>query len=169
MNIALLVICVCAACYQLRFFSKSTKSEQDTWKKLILQVEPVNPEIFRWSGVLGSGVLTESELSVIVTQIGGLKGLRRLEKNVDLMLRMAVFAERWDQHYAPVFAELLRRDAMELKRAIRSLKFSLLLCRTPGARNWKKAIASYMGVRARLFAIYREVHVGLLPEIQEVF
>ncbi len=100
--------------------------------------------------------------------VGGLRGIERLRHNANIMLELAVYAERWDSVDGRIVSEMMRRDAARLKKAILTVELARLssigLVRAPF--SLQEAISSYCLMRDRLVGLYQMAHVGLLPQLE---
>ncbi len=159
--------------YQARALLRRRVLERNTWDDLLSKVEAVKNrerlvEIADLYLQPGSKQL-RIEPWEMWRDVGGLSGLSRLYQNAEAMLDLAWYAERWNDENGRVITEMMRRDAARLKRSI--TRVSLLFLVTRGhaqiAFHLQEAIASYCLMRARLFGMYTDVHIGLVPRLSE--
>ncbi len=109
------------------------------------------------------------EPNVMWAMVGGLPGTNRLLRNAEVMLDLALYAERWNDENGRAIAEMMRRDAMRLNKAITAVQAAVFtscgLVRAPF--HLQEAIASYCLMRARLLGLYAGCHMtGLLPSLE---
>lgn len=102
--------------------------------------------------------------------LGGLEGLNRLHRNADTMLELAVYAQRWNDTEGPVIAEMIRRDALRVRRSVTRFQITYLLgfgfIKAPF--YLQEAAAAYFLMRSRLLGVYENGHVALMPRLQAV-
>ncbi len=100
--------------------------------------------------------------------VGGEAGLKRLRVNAALMLELAMIAERWNGEEAPVIAEMLRRDAVRIRRATTRLRLGSFWggASVSAAFHLQEAVSSYCLMRQRLLGLYQNAHIGLVPQLQ---
>ena len=100
--------------------------------------------------------------------LGGLEGMNRLYQNAGAMLDLAIYAERWDDAEGPVIAEMIRRDAARVQRAVTRVQLTFFLgmgfLKTPF--YVQEAAATYYLMRCRLLGMYENCHVALLPRLE---
>ena len=100
--------------------------------------------------------------------LGGLEGINRLQKNADAMLELAIYAQRWNDTEGPVIAEMIRRDALRVRRSVTRFQLTYVLgfgfIKAPF--YLQEAAAAYFLMRGRLLGVYENGHVGLIPRLQ---
>ncbi len=106
--------------------------------------------------------------------LGGREGLRRMRDNAQLMLLLAAHAQRWNFDEGVIVTERIRRDALQLRRAVRHIEFALAF-HTVMRRSstfipfhLHEAASAYYLMRQRLLALYQTSHAGLYPRLAEV-
>jgi hypothetical protein len=162
----LLALLVSVAVIQLRFAYRHRQLAKRSWRELLAQIEPVD--------IHGLRMIAECYLQPDKNQlrleptdmwtiVGGLDGISRLRSNAAAMLDLAVFAERWNQAEGPVVSEMIRRDAVRLKKAVTRIQliifFQLGFLRAPF--HLQEAASSYYLIRSRLLGLYQNSHTGL--------
>ena len=106
--------------------------------------------------------------------LGGREGLRSMRENARLMLLLAAHAQRWNFDEGVIVTERMRRDALQLRRAIRHIELALAfhtVLRRSGTLipfHLHEAASSYYLMRQRLLALYQTSHAGLYPRLAEV-
>jgi hypothetical protein len=106
--------------------------------------------------------------------LGGREGLRRMRANARLMLLLAAHAQRWNFDEGVIVTERMRRDALQLRRAVRHVEFDLAfhtVLRRSGTFipfHLHEAASAYYLMRQRLLALYQTSHAGLYPRLAEV-
>ncbi len=106
--------------------------------------------------------------------LGGREGLRRMRQNAQLMLLLAAHAQQWNFDEGVIVTERMRRDAVNLRRAIRRIEFALSFhavmrrSATLIPFHLHEAASSYYLMRQRLLALYQTSHAGLYPRLAEV-
>ncbi len=102
--------------------------------------------------------------------IGEDKGLRSIAVNTALILELAVYAQRWSLEEGVVVSEMIRRDALRVKAAVRSIRWSFLIhgSSVEAPFHLQEAVSSYCLMRSRLLGLYHSSHVALLPRLTAV-
>ena len=100
--------------------------------------------------------------------LGGLDGINRLHKNANAMLDLAIYAQRWNDSEGPVIAEMIRRDAVRVRRSVTrfQLTYVLGLGFIKAPFYLQEAAAAYYLMRGRLMGVYHNGHVGLIPQLE---
>lgn len=162
----LLIIVSCAATYSLSFFRNRTAVCSMEWLDILARIKPLNRDMLY---LLRSceGVTSVSDPQNVWQTIGGVRGLIVLYRNVQAMLDLAVFAESWTGHIGLLLAELVRQDAIELRRAIVSLCMGYVLRRSGDRcrRGLGSVLYVYNSAGSRLVALYETTHAGLYPQV----
>jgi hypothetical protein len=107
--------------------------------------------------------------------VGGVAGIRRLKANAKIMLNLAILAEqsnvvaeRWNREGEYPVSEMIRRDAIQLNKAIMRIQwiyvFRLAFLQTPA--QLQDTAQLYFLIRNRLLSFYETSHVELLPRLQ---
>lgn len=167
---ALICLAMLAFGYQGYVFLKRSWLAKRGWDELLGRVEAIDTEsLIRIADVYfhpGSKQL-RIEPSEMWEAVGGVGGLGRLYGNADAMLSLAQYAERWNDENGRVISEMMRRDAMRVKRAVVRVQvaylFQLGMAFSPF--HLQEAISSYCLMRGRLLGMYADAHVGLLPRL----
>jgi hypothetical protein len=145
-----------------------------TWNELAQALQPLNMEGI---DLIANRHLRPEEITVIATDaeadfemIGRIDGLDKMCDNANIMIELAAFAQDWSEE-AVTTTELMRRDALSLKRAAVSC----------GISQWtgygKKRVAAYVAeaasayylMRRRLLTLYEHTHSGRYPILIEAF
>ena len=158
---------------QLRFFLRRRAQQRTTWAALLARIEPLNfadLETIAKAYLEPRGNQLELQPQAMWHLLGGSDGLPRLRRNAEVMLDLAVFVQRWNFEDATVVAEIMRRDAARLQRAITQIEMAMLLRRHSLHIPFyiHEASAAYYLMRQRLLALYETSHAGLLPRLAEV-
>lgn len=93
-----------------------------------------------------------------LVRIGGIKGVRRMRKNGDLLIALAAQAERWNPEGTRSLVTQMRRDGAELRRGAVWLAFNTLLYGQDqrGMLRVQKVAAAYYRMIFRLLDAVRE-------------
>ena len=168
----LLSSCLVVAVYQISFFVRRRRVVERSWEEILTSIEPVDIEALQ---DVASMFLTPAknqlryEPNVIWQMLGGLEGINRLRANAAALLDLAVYAERWNRDHGPCVSELIRRDAVNLNKAVNCIQLAVGLqfgnITAPFALM--EAAAHYELIRRRLLGIYEDTHVALLPQLLE--
>ena len=168
--IGLLLLAIVAI--QLRFLLRRRKQQNTTWNTLLARLEPLNfadLETIAKAYLEPRGNQLELQPQAMWHLLGGADGLPRLRRNAEVMLDLAIFVQRWNFEDATIVAEIMRRDAARLQKAINQIEMAMLLRR----QNLRiplyihEASAAYYLMRQRLLVLYETSHAGLLPRLAE--
>lgn len=157
---------------QLRFVFRRRAQQKLTWNALVARLEPLNftdLERIAKAYLEPRGNQLELQPQAMWRLLGGADGLPRLRRNAEVMIDLAVFVQRWNFDDATVVAEIMRRDAARLQKAITQIEMAMLLrrgnLRIPFYIH--EASAAYYLMRQRLLALYETSHAGLLPRLAQ--
>ena len=156
---------------QVRFSYRRRNLFAQSWDSILCQMEGVDVaglrEIADRCENAGKDHLRIDPLSMWTT-VGGLNGLRRMRRNSETLLQLAIYAERWNTENGRVASELIRRDAMRLKRSISKIEAAMAYPygMIHAAFSLQEAISSYWLMRERLLGLYQVAQVGLLPSLE---
>ena len=108
------------------------------------------------------------EPSMMWELVGGGEGVKRLSTNARLMLELAVVAEQWNSVEGVIVAEMLRRDALRIRKAVRQVRLGMLWNGTSlsAASHLQEAVSSYCLMRGRLIDLYQNAHIALVPGLE---
>lgn len=151
--------------------------DRDSWQDLVSQLRRI--EFERVSSVArdyldpreGQINLEPSDMWLM---LGGREGLHCMRENARLMLRLAAHAQRWNFDEGVIVTERMRRDALQLRKAVRrielALKFHAVLRHSSTfiPFHLHEAASAYYLMRQRLLALYQTSHAGLYPRLAEV-
>lgn len=152
---------------------RSHKVSTSNWDELMAKIQPVTSEGIT-AVALDHLVPRKNQLELEPEKmwelVGGLEGLERMKDNADVLIALAAHAERWNRDEGIIVAERMRRDALAVRKAVRSIElamfFRLNLARVPF--HLHDAAGSYYLMKQRLLALYETSHVGLYPRLAEV-
>ena len=103
-------------------------------------------------------------------QLGGLDALCTMRENANVLLALAGYVERWNYDEGVIVTERMRRDAVQLRRAVFHLRLEMFL----HSRRFRmpfyihEAASAYYLMTQRLLALYETNHAGLYPRLAEV-
>lgn len=168
LSIASLLLILIAV--QVRFMLRRRAQQNTTWNALLTRIEPLNfadLEIIAKAYLEPHGNQLELQPQAMWRLLGGTDGLPRLRRNAQVMLDLAIFVQRWNFEDATVVAEIMRRDAARLQKAISQIEMAMLLRRSSLRIPFyiHEASAAYYLMRQRLLALYETSHAGLLPQL----
>ncbi len=157
------------AAYQLRFAVRRKPAR--AWQEVLSQLEQINMqgmELVADGYLQPSSHQLEIEPPVMWELLGGDEGLKRMRANAASMLELAVIAEQWNRVEGTIVAEMLRRDALRIHRAIRRIRFGFLWSgeSVRAAFHLQEAAASYCLMRGRLLGLYHNAHIALVPQLE---
>ena len=158
--------------FQFRFFRRERKVVSQSWDGVLDQLERLDIE--------GLRTIADCYLNPIEDQlriepyamwetVGGSEGLRKMLHNANVMLDLAMYAERWHDVTGRVISEMLRRDAARIRKAVRKIQIAMITRRRVYYLGFElqEAIATYWLMRGRLLGMYSDCHAGLLPRLSE--
>ena len=157
------------------FFLRGRRSYQASWEDLLAQLSPINHgnvtqvalDLIDESGPMGGSDPSGMESSQLWSMIGGLDGLKTLEKNCEVLIALAFYVQRWHPEAVAV-AEKLRQDARELKWHIERLegaaKTGNLQISFPFYAQ--RAVATYYVMTRRVLSLYEASNFALLSDLQ---
>jgi hypothetical protein len=101
--------------------------------------------------------------------LGGIEGIRRMRRNARILIALAAYAERWNFTESVIVRERMRRDALQLRRAIFQITVRRLLhigqLRVPF--HLLESVAAYHLMTKRLLMLYQNSHAGLYPRLAQ--
>ena len=102
--------------------------------------------------------------------LGGMEGIQRMRRNARILVALAAYAERWNFTESVIVRERMRRDALQLRRAIFQITVRRLLhvgqSRVPF--HLHESVAAYHLMTKRLLILYQNSHAGLYPRLVQV-
>jgi hypothetical protein len=156
----------------VRSYIAAKKLARCTWDELLAQVQPV-PADGVTAVALNHLVPTKDQLQLepeaMWDLLGGLEGLLRMRENGRILIALAAYVERWNFDEGVIIAERMRRDGLQLRRAV----FHIMVATFLGRRAIRipfyllEAASSYYLMKQRLLALYEMNHVGLYPRLAE--
>jgi hypothetical protein len=157
----------------LRSYIAANKLAKCTWDELLAQIKPVEPDGVM-TVALNHLMPTKDQLRLepeaVWNLLGGLDGLARMRENARVLIALAAYVERWNFDEGVIIAERMRRDGLQLRRAVFFVTIETLL----GMRGVRipfylfEAASSYYLMKQRLLALYEMNHAGLYPRLAEV-
>ena len=154
----------------LRTHIKLFKLSRLGWEDLLASLKPVPLDGIK---LIATDYLAPTEGQITIqpdelwTLISGVDGLRRMNANINILMALASYAERWNFEEAVIVAERMRSDAATLRRAIRRLLLSLVLRKSGVLAPFRvqEAASAYYLMRQRLLALYATSHAGRYPTL----
>jgi hypothetical protein len=101
--------------------------------------------------------------------VGGTEGLRRMEHNADLIIALAAYVRRWNYEESVIVAERIRHDAVQMKRALRRIRWAGFVTRSQIRVPFyiHQAAAAYYLMTKRLLNLYEANQYLLYPRLAE--
>jgi hypothetical protein len=151
---------------------RSRKLLSKDWQDLVTSIEPMHMrglEMVALDHLEPQKNQLQLEPDEIWGLVGGSEGLRRMEHNADLMIALAAYVRNWNHDQAIIVAERIRQDSIQLKRAVRKIRWSAHLrrgrLRVPFYVH--QAAASYYLMTKRLLSLYETSQYLLYPVLAE--
>src|SRR5215475_11320375 len=129
------------------------------WQTLVASIEPMHMrglELVALDHLEPQKNQLRLEPEEIWGLVGGKEGLRRMEHNADLMIALAAYVRNWNHDQAIIVAERIRHDSIQLKRALRRIRWSAHLRRSQIRVPFyvHQAAAAYYLMTKRLLTLY---------------
>jgi hypothetical protein len=151
---------------------RSRKLVSADWQTLVASIEPMHMrglEMVAMDHLQPEKNQLKLEPNELWELVGGAEGLRRMERNADLMIALAAYVRNWNYDQAIIVAERIRHDSIQLKRATRKIRWSAHI------RNSElkipfyvhQAASSYYLMTKRLLALYETSQYILYPALAE--
>ena len=169
----MLVVLAVVLAVQVQFAYRKRKLLGQSWDTIVARLEAVNVAGLREIADLylkpGKDQLRIEPVDMWLV-VGGVTGLQRMRRNAETMLELAVYAERWNTWNGRVVSEMIRRDAMRLKKSTTKIELAMFspFGMVHAAFSLQEAISSYCLMRDRLYGLYQVAHVGLIPRLEAV-
>lgn len=103
--------------------------------------------------------------------IGGFEGISRMRENVDVLLALAAYAQRWNYDESVIVYHRMRSDAAMMRRAAFRLRLGMTRMRILRSFQLRvpfrlyETVAAYYLMRQRLLTLYETSHAGLYPAL----
>jgi hypothetical protein len=171
--VVLILLCLCLAAAGTVYYSiASHRLRAATWESLVAQIEPIDLkglEAVALETLQPQANQVRLESAEIWELLGGLEGLERMRNNASVLIALAAYVQQWNHKEATVVAERMRRDSIQLKKAVRHIRLGLLLHRHPSGQPFyvNDAAAAYYLMTQRLLTLYQTNHEGLLPQLSQ--
>ncbi len=155
--------------FYLRFALQESR-QLKPWADLVARIRPLNPahiERLAESYLNPSKDQLRIEPAEMWELLGGHEGIDRMRDNAEAMLELARHVQRWNVTEGRIVTEMMRRDAVRLRKAARDIELSMLTHRyaTLAPFCLQEASAAYYLMRQRLLALYENNHAGLRPQL----
>ena len=155
-----------------RFIIANRKARVESWHIIVGRLVDVDMESLREIGdcyLNPRGGQLRFQPREMLDKVGGLSGLTRLEHNANVMLDLARHAERWDDDNGRAISEMVRRDAVRVKRGIRRVRWAYVaqVGILNSALDLQETVATYGLMRERVLDLYAGCHAGRLPWLAE--
>ena len=148
---------------------KAHKQRSATWDGLAAKLEALPQrglEAVALDNLQPKDNQLQFEPSELWQLVGGMEGLRRMRSNADIMIALAAHVHQWNYEEAIIVAERMRRDAVQLKKAVFRIRMAMFLRRQMTVPfNIHEAATSYYLMTQRLLVLYQRSHAGLYPRL----
>jgi hypothetical protein len=162
------------ACLVWMFFiqARAHKLRSNDWETLVSSLQPMHMrglELVALDHLTPDRNQLKLEPAEIWGLVGGTEGLRRMEHNADLMIALAAYVNRWNYDESIIVAERIRHDAIQLKRALRHIRWAHYIRRNQLRIPFyiHQAAASYYLMTKRLLSLYEANQYLLYPRLAE--
>lgn len=152
--------------------ARSRKLLSKDWQTLVTSIEPMHMrglEMVALDHLEPQKNQLRLEPDEIWGLVGGKEGLRRMERNADLMIALAAYVRNWNHDQAIIVAERIRHDSVQLKRAVRHIRWNLHMRRGQLRIPFyvHQAAAAYYLMTKRLLSLYESNQFMLYPVLAE--
>ncbi len=170
---AALALCILGAALFVTLASTLRRRQRD-WTDLIAGLQPMDSESV---GLVAQDFLQPRRGQIAMEPqemwqlVGGAEGLNKMLVNAEIMLALAAWAERWNFEEGVIVSERMRREAIDLRHAVRQVKLAMipigLLKKFRFALPFhvQEAASAYYLMRQRLLLLYETSHAGLYPAL----
>ena len=115
--------------FQFGFAKRKQELRVATWEELLAQLQQTN--VFGLREIADCYLHPDEhqlriEPGTMWETVGGLEGIQKLNANCDVMLKLAIYAERWNDLNGRVISEIMRRDALRIKAAVMQIEAAML-------------------------------------------
>jgi len=151
---------------------RSRKLLSKDWQELVTSIEPMHMrglEMVALDHLDPQKNQLRLEPEELWGLVGGKEGLRRMEHNADLMIALAAYVRNWNHDQAIIVAERIRHDSVQLKRAVRHIRWNLYMRRGQLRIPFyvHQAAAAYYLMTKRLLSLYEANQYLLYPVLAE--
>lgn len=170
--ITLALVALAVGLLYLHAWQKKNRLAANTWHGLVRQLDHL-PMFGITKVALDFLQPTKGQIRIPTEDlwllVGGVKGLKRMQANADILLQLAAFAQQWNLEESIIVGERMRRDGLQLRRAVHKIEVGLLLGfgKTTGPFCVQEAAGAYYLMRQRLLALYETSHVGRLNHLSD--
>ncbi len=152
--------------------TRSRKLLSKDWQTLVASIEPMHMrglEMVALDHLEPQKNQLRLEPHEIWGLVGGKEGLRRMEHNADLMIALAAYVRNWNHDQAIIVAERIRHDSIQLKQAVRRIRWNERMHRGKLRIPFyvHQAAASYYLMTRRLLSLYETNQYLLYPVLAE--
>jgi hypothetical protein len=150
------------------------RRRQKSWPDLVAGLQPMNSEAV---AIVAQDFLQPQRGQIAMEPgemwqlVGGAAGLKKMRKNAEVMLALAAWAERWNFEEGVIVSERMRREAVDLRRAVRRVELAMIPLwllkrfRFTLPFHVQRAASAYYLMRQRLLLLYETSHAGLYPAL----
>jgi hypothetical protein len=152
--------------------TRSRKLLSKDWQTLVTSIEPMHMrglEMVALDHLDPKKNQLRLEPAEIWGLVGGKEGLRRMEHNADLMIALAAYVRNWNYDQSVIVAERIRHDSIQLKRAVRRIRWNMHMRRGQVRIPFyvHQAAAAYYLMSKRLLSLYEANQYLLYPVLAE--
>lgn len=169
----LIVLFVCALIVGLAHTHLANYSLNScSWDELVARIHPIprnEVTTVALDHLAPKAHQLELEPEDMWTALGGMEGLKRMRENADVLIALAAYVARWNFDEGVIVAERMRRDGIQLRRAVFHIRIEFLLHKHPVRLPFylHEAASSYYLMTQRLLALYEVNHAGLYTRLAE--
>lgn len=163
--ICLGVTCIVTASVTVALQVSTARTHGRSWQELIHLLRPAHMPgvtVVALEAMSPHQTVVASTPEDRIAQIGGIKGIRGLMANANVLLALASHAERWNMDESRRVADLIRTQGLALRRAALLLVMaSFFRFATAHQTRYVQRIAlSYYYITESLLNLYKQVHAG---------
>jgi hypothetical protein len=116
----------------MRLHSSNYQLRSSSWEELVSQLQPVSSvdlERLALDNLSPQPDQLQIEPGEMWEMVGGIDGMIRMRENSRILIALAAHVQQWNYAQAVIVAERMRRDAIQIRRALLKAEIEMLLCR----------------------------------------
>ncbi|WP_260735821.1 hypothetical protein [Tunturiibacter lichenicola] len=170
--VMLALVTTLLGCALLHSYISANRLARCSWEELVGKLHPLESAgivTVAMNHLVPAKDQLELQPEEMWNLLGGLEGLQQMRENGRILIALASYVERWNYEEGVIIAERMRRDGLQLRRAVTRIMLETFI----GMKqvhipfHLHEAASSYYLMRQRLLALYQTNHAGLYPRLVE--
>jgi hypothetical protein len=166
------LVTVLLGCALLHSYLTARRLARCTWDELVAKLHPIESKgvmTVALNHLVPQKDALELEPAEMWSLMGGLEGVQRMRENGRILVALASYVERWNFDEGIIIAERMRRDGLQLRRAVTQIMLATFLGRQQMRIPFylHEVASSYYLMRQRLLVLYETNHAGLYFRLAE--